>query len=257
MSINLMLIDINYNQNRYCLFDLDSNGELMQESKKKANKAVPSTTSRPKLSIKNPLEEIFISSSYSIQQPYIQVMKEGYDILSKDKSESYSAVRPRSWGKSILARIAGFISLLVILIGCITGGSILLGKQSQLIILLPFASFTLAIVGYVFVSKILSPIRVTKLYMAGSEKKPLFTISPSSGLFIFNRSYHLLDQRGKEVVVYKRPYIQSLLRIRWHAYTPKGKYIFTAIEDSLILALIRRYFGLGRFIPMTFSMSRN
>ena len=123
----------------------------------------------------------------------------------------------------------------------------------------PFLIIILTLLGiglYIFLVKFLSPKRRTTLYQGLGNEKALFTIEPSSGIFFFTREYRLKDYRGKSIMIFKRPFLQSLLRIRWNAYSRSGKYMYTAIEDSLLKAILRRYFKLAYFIPMQFHLNK-
>ena len=55
------------------------------------------------------LDEIFQSDAYSIDQPFFQILQEGYAISSSDRLERFNAVRKRSFIKSIMAKVGAFL----------------------------------------------------------------------------------------------------------------------------------------------------
>jgi hypothetical protein len=207
------------------------------------------------LNINHPFEQIFKSDSYDIEQPFFQIMQEGYTIANHDRSELFSAVRKRQHMKVLLSRSVAVVAFVVIIAGGITGSGVLL-KNSPFMAIAGFLSFVLAIIGAMFTSKTLAPKRVTTLFTKEGEGETLFKIIPASGHFYFNRKYLLVDNNDRTIIVFKRPYLSSIFRIKWHAETKSGKYLYTAIEDSLVMALLRRYLKLGWFIPLHFVLKK-
>ncbi|MEE3079946.1 MAG: hypothetical protein VX341_11455 [Bdellovibrionota bacterium] len=222
----------------------------------------------------HPLETIFTDISYEIKQPYFQIFTEGYEIRGNNSSEVYNAHRKRNWFRRSLAFMIGIFAFFatagfIVYLGMVTfvGGAInaesiksaqMTNDAQAIIPLLSFVGICLGVVSFVVVTKLLSPIRRTQLFK-GEEKvgDPLITITPSSGMFFFNRTYYLLDSNGRKVVIFKRPFLESIFRKRWHAYDKDNNYLFTAIEDSLLLAILRRYLKLGKFIPLHFDLNKN
>ena len=220
----------------------------------------PKTTSHEtnEVTLQHELQNHFLADSYKIQQPYIQIMEEGYAIESGDQKEKYRAVRPRRWGRTIVARLAG---LSAVFVSFAIGFFVLmfLGKTftgAGFLILGTLANFGLALLAGVVVSKNLSPKRVISLYQ-GPSQTPLLSVMPESGFFYFQHHYIVHDSNRRPIAQFKKSYFESFFRKKWHCYDMKGTYLFSAIEDSLILALMRRYLGLGRLIPLHFAFSKN
>ncbi len=209
------------------------------------------------------LNDLMRCDKYQIQQPYIQILKEGYAITSEDGSEHYSAVRPKRHFKSLLAKFAG---ILMAIVGAVLFSYLVFGvfkfksSSSQILSVLAGLGFFASVaLGYILTVKLLMPLRITTLHKGdtGNLGAKVFSVAPSSGVFFFNHEYYLKDGHDKPVIVFKRPYLNSLLQTKWHAYDMHGKYLFTAKEDNLILSILRRYlWGLYRFIPMHFHISK-
>ena len=209
----------------------------------------------------HPLETIFTDISYEIKQPYFQIFTEGYEIRGNNSSEVYNAHRKRNWFRRSLTFMIGIFAFFatagfIVYLGIVTfvGGAInaesvksaqMTNDAQAIIPLLSFVGICLGVVSFVLVTKLLSPIRRTQLFK-GEEKvgDSLITITPSSGMFFFNRTYYLLDSDGRKVVIFKRPFHESIFRKRWHAYDKDNNYLFTAIEDSLLLASFKKKFAI-------------
>lgn len=222
-----------------------------------AFKQPPEKSDYSTVNYSHPLENVFADTSYFVEQPFFQIFEEGYKVKGNNSDEIYSAFRRRRWARQFLARVIGVISLILCVVGSIfLGQSVTESREMAPVFFL--LGIPVGLFALMLVTKALSPIRETFLHKGEQrEGKPLMRITPSSGVFFFNREYFLMDHEGEKIASFKRPFLHSLLRIRWHAYDKDGDYLFTAIEDSLIKAILRRYLKLGRFIPLHFVLNKN
>jgi uncharacterized protein YxjI len=216
---------------------------------------------------KGTLAEIFQASSYKIQQPYIQITKEGYNIQSSDGSELYYAERSRRLFRSILANMATYLVTIVVFMGTVTllaktlpksGSPKDLDSVQQILFLIKLGScLGLSFLAGVGVKKLIAPLRVTNVYM-GKEKdgEPLFQAMPSSVFFLFTKTFSLLDENENEVVKIVRPFFPSLYRTQWKVFNENDEFIFKAQEDNIILGFLRRYLKLGNWIPLHFQFNK-
>ena len=202
------------------------------------------------------LDQIFCAESYSINQPFFQILQEGYSISSDDGRESFNAVRKRDFLKSIVGLIGACFGAMIIASSLFWGLKLFYGATStkpEAIFIPAIAAAFGLVAGYLFFSKKFAPKRVTSLYFGDEEdtKKLIFQIMPSSGHFYFNREFSLI-QNDQVRLTFKRPFINSLLRIKWEVYDENKKLLFCAFEDSWVMSILRRYFKLARLIPMHF-----
>ena len=206
----------------------------------------------------------FFADHYEIKQPFFQIFEEGYDIVSTDGRESYQATRPRSIFKNFIARFAGLIGLvatvgLTIFVASFVTG--LLGLPDDVDNLTvgfsAFAGVLLGCVTYVIVARAVAPKRVLTLADKADAKKVWLVITPASSIFLVNHKWNILDCQGKNLAVFKKNFWESLIRRKWHCHSPQGKYLYSAIEDSLVMAILRRCFGIAKYIPMHFSFQKN
>jgi len=241
-----------------------SGGIVTKSDRLQVHEVSDQSSSEMPVFIPSPLADKFRSSKYNIQQPYIQILEEGYKIQSDDQTETYHAVRPRKWFRNFLARGIGFLGLLGVFVG-FSGLSIFyLDKlkfygPNTIFYMLPLVvalSFALGFSTYLFIAKLLSSRREITLYDSNS-KQSLISIKPSSGLFIFNHTYKLYDSSGVVLACFHKNVFKSILQIQWNCSDADGKYVFSATEDSIFMGLLRRYFALGKFIPLHFNFTKS
>lgn len=89
----------------------------------------------------------------------------------------------------------------------------------------------------------------------GDEAKtqPLLRIKARSIIDI-SATYDVTDARtGEAVGAVRRKGLKSILQDEWEILDPKGRHIATAKEDSVVLALVRRF--LSNLVPQTFEVT--
>ncbi len=211
------------------------------------------------------LQGVFTADSYQIAQPFFQVFKEGYQIVSVDQRELYSAVRHRSHFKNLVSKVGAWLTAMAVfgfgivgfiaLMALVSGGSVLL-KQVFGLVLGVGVLLVLPVVVYVVVLRALAPKRKTSLTKGAEEGPEVLSIQPASGVFFFSPTYHIVDQNGKPLATFRKHFFESLFRKHWHCHDANEKYLFSAVEDSLLMALLRRFMFFGKFIPLQFSFAK-
>ncbi len=205
---------------------------------------VPNTND--KISAVSDLNRTFLSSKYQIVQPYFQVFKEGYTIVSEDNSETYAAERPRSWFKRFISKFVAWTAGITTFVFLFVFSLKLAPGEPAAII----AALLLGITVAIMTIKFTAPKR--NATVSGLEKNELFSIKPSSGHFFFNHEYNIQSKNGHVMAIFKKRFLDNFFRIHWHCYNPNGQYLFSASEDSIIMSIIRRYFIFGKYIPIHF-----
>lgn len=222
----------------------------------------PSVTMNEKISFDHDLQERFKSDKYQIDQPYFQFTAEGYTISAGDGSEKFSALRPRHLFHAFIAGLLGLFAFMFVLIGSFYYlGAQLAGmdENASTGTFMALAALVLGFGGgylaFHIVGTVCGPLRHTTVKDSTGAK--VMTIEPVSRFHIFNSEFSIHDAQGKLVATFKKNFWASIFQKRWHAHDFRGKYMFTAIEDNLLMSVLRRYLNLARFIPMHFMFTKN
>jgi hypothetical protein len=215
------------------------------------------------VTLQHPLQQVFVAGNYHIQQPFIQITQEGYQIQSEDLTEKYNAVRPRHIFRNILARLGGTVSLLATFFISLGIAVAFISKihSKPLAAFFTFAfiigGLAASVTAYIFISRLIAPKRKLSLFADSNPNQPLMTISPTSSIFLFNREFEVKDSDRKSLFYFRKNFVDSIFLKKWHAYTTDNKYLFSAKEDSLVMAMLRNYLNLGRLIPLHFNFVKN
>lgn len=93
-----------------------------------------------------------------------------------------------------------------------------------------------------FLRLLLAPYRDITIYTDESEQYPVLFIRQENKL-AFYRRYGIYDAMGGFVAEARRNTVASFWRRRWKVHTPAGELICLVEEDSLFLAILRRWLG--------------
>lgn len=119
----------------------------------------------------------------------------------------------------------------------------------------PVTLLGVALVPVVFlvVSMSARPLRHVTIYRDESRTETLLRILQDQRFAFLTRSY-TLTAAAAPLARFRKNYIHNLLRKRWYVETPAGTRLATAIEDSIVLSLLRRV--LGPFVGSLFGVLR-
>ena len=181
------------------------------------------------------LQQLFDFRTLSVRQK-LMAINQRYVVEDPDGRPRFHVVRPTLLGRYSLAVIASWIGSL-----CFTLMAVLLlfrGENLLLVIALFIAG------GYVaaFIRILLIPYRDIRVFADEAGQYPVLTISQEYKFGLSHR-YLILDALGGPVAMAVRPLIPSIWRRRWIAETLDGRPIARVQEDSIMLALLRRYLG--------------
>lgn len=89
------------------------------------------------------------------------------------------------------------------------------------------------------------------VYRDEAKQHPVMTIQARK-IMDFSATYDVTDvQTGENVGAMQRQGMKSLLRDEWHILSPEGVQIGTVMEDSMALAMVRRF--LSNLVPQGFT----
>jgi len=57
------------------------------------------------------------------------------------------------------------------------------------------------------------------------------------------RTYTVLASGGEPIAKLRKTYIHNIVRKRWYVEAPDGRRLAMAIEDSIVLSLLRRFWA--------------
>jgi hypothetical protein len=110
--------------------------------------------------------------------------------------------------------------------------------------LLTLTAFYAAVpVMFIVVFMSLRPLRHTTFYRDASRAERLLEIRQDQRVALLNRTYTARWPDGRPLARLRKNYLDNVLRKRWSIHAPDGTPLCIAIEDSIILSLLRRVIG--------------
>jgi len=181
------------------------------------------------------LQQLFDFRTLSVRQK-LMTLNQRYVVEDPNGQPRFHVLRPTLIGRYSLAVIASWIGSLAITIIAV----LILFKGGNLILVIGI----FIIGGYIssIIRVLLIPYRDIRVFADEAGQYPVLTISQENKFGLTHR-YLIQDALGGPVAMAKRPLIPSIWRRRWLAETLDGRPIARVQEDSILLALLRRYIG--------------
>jgi len=100
-----------------------------------------------------------------------------------------------------------------------------------------------AFVVFVVVSMSARPLRHVTIYRDESRAEPLLRVLQDQRVAFLTRTYTVRATTGAPIARLRKTYIDNVVRKRWYIDAPDGQRLGMAIEDSIVLSLLRRVLG--------------
>ena len=160
-----------------------------------------------------------------------------YEVWAEDGTPILYVERPTYPMRTLLAYLVAVMTTLTIM-GWSTGS--LTREGSGLIILLsvPVAAFL-----FLMISMSLRPRRHVTIYRDESRRETLLRVIQDQRVAFLTRTYTVVTSTGETLAVLRKTYLHNIVRKRWYITAPGGAPLAMAIEDSIVLSLLRRIIG--------------
>ena len=162
-----------------------------------------------------------------------------YEVWAEDGTPILYVERPTYPVRTVLAYVLAAVA-----------GLIVMAWTARLASAAGHAGPILAIVGwtaiaatFLVVSMSARPLRHVTVYRDESRREILLRVLQDQRLAVLTRTYTVVGTAGETLARFRKRYLYNILRKRWDVLTPQGVVIAMAIEDSVILSLLRRVLG--------------
>jgi len=108
--------------------------------------------------------------------------------------------------------------------------------------------FALALVGvtvatFAVVMMSVRPLRHVTVYRDSSRREPLLRVIQEQRAAVLTRTYRVVTVADEPLARLRKVYVHNLVRKRWYVEDPAGAVTALAVEDSIVLSLMRRVLG--------------
>ncbi len=163
-----------------------------------------------------------------------------YEVWAEDGTPVLYVERPTYPLRTLLAYALGALAALFVLgwLARIFGAAgPLLGPFVFLLgwIVVPFT--------FLVVSMAVRPLRHVTVFRDESRREVMLRVLQDQRVAFLARTYTVLAKTGEPLARLRKTYIHNVVRKRWYVQTPAGQPLAMAIEDSVVLSLLRRILG--------------
>ncbi len=181
------------------------------------------------------LQWLFAFHLLTVKQQLIAIAQRYY-VFDEAGAPRFYVVRPPKLGMTTMAR---FLRLVTLLAGYVLAVMTFFQTQS---IVLAIVVFLVGANLAKLVRVLLTPYRDIRVYTDETEQWQVLLISQDNKFGLYHW-YTVHDAAGQPVARAKRHLIKAIWRRGWIAETLDGRPICRVREDSLLLAILRRYLG--------------
>jgi hypothetical protein len=160
-----------------------------------------------------------------------------YEVWAEDGTPILYVERPTY---PIRTLVAFFVAIVTTLLVTGWAGAPLAreGSEGFLLLVFPLAAFV-----FFTVSMSLRPLRHVTIYRDESRREPLLRVLQDQRVAFLTRTYTIVTAAGDPLAKLKKTYLHNVIRKRWYVQSPAGAPMAMAIEDSMVLSLLRRVLG--------------
>ena len=160
-----------------------------------------------------------------------------YEVWAEDGTPILYVERPTYPVRTLAAYlVAIFVTLTVM--GLALGDMAREGHGLIIVLSVPVAAFI-----FLVVSMSLRPRRHVTIYRDESRREILLRVIQDQRLAFLTRTYTVMTAGGETLATLKKTYVDNIVRKRWYVTAPGGAPLAMAIEDSIVLSLLRRVIG--------------
>lgn len=163
-----------------------------------------------------------------------------YEVQAAEGTPILYVERPTFLLRALLAYAGGALAAMLVLIWLSTLVRSAGGNLERLIIL---AGLALAPATFVVVSMSLRPLRHVTVYRNDSRAEILLRVLQDQRFAVLTRTYTVVTVGGEVLARLRKRYVHNVIRKRWYVETATHEVVALAIEDSIVLSLLRRVLG--------------
>ncbi len=160
-----------------------------------------------------------------------------YEIWAEDGTPVLFVERPTYPIRTLVAYLLAVVGTLT-LMGWAAGALARDGSGMLVLLSVPVAAFI-----FLVISMSLRPRRHVTIYRDESRQETLLRVIQDQRVAFLTRTYTVVTAAGEPLAIFRKTYLHNVVRKRWYVSGPGGEALGMAIEDSIVLSLLRRVIG--------------
>ncbi len=163
-----------------------------------------------------------------------------YEVWAEDATPILYVERPTYLLRTVLAYLLGTIAAGVVLSWALALARAA-GEGPDALVAL--GGYALSAAAFVVVSMSARPLRHVTVYRDDSRAAILLRVLQDQRFAVLTRSYTVITAGAEVLARLRKRYVHNIVRKRWYVETAAGQVVALAIEDSIVLSLLRRVLG--------------
>jgi len=170
----------------------------------------------------------------------VLTIRSKYEVWAADGTPILYVERPTYPLRTLVAYLVGLVVGFVVLawLGGVAAAAGPLVGPLVMLLAVPATAFV-----FVVVSMSLRPLRHVTVYRDESRAEVVLRVLQDQRVALLTRTYTVLASRGEPIAKLRKTYIHNVVRKRWYVEALDGRTLAMAIEDSIVLSLLRRILG--------------
>ena len=160
-----------------------------------------------------------------------------YEIWAEDGTPVLYVERPTYPIRTLVAYLLGILVTLTVM-GWAAGAMARDDSGLSVLLSIPVAAFL-----FLLISMSLRPRRHVTIYRDESRQETMLRVIQDQRVAFLTRTYTVVTPSGETLARFSKTYVHNIIRKRWYVTGPGGEPLAMAIEDSIVLSLLRRIIG--------------
>ena len=161
-----------------------------------------------------------------------------YEVWAEDGTPIAYVERPTYPVRTLLAYAAGAIAAFIVL-GWVASAS----SNASVNALAALFGWALALAAFMVVSMSARPLRHVTVYRDDSRREILLRVLQNQRVAVLVRTYTVTTGAGTTLARLGKSHLHNIVRKRWTIADPEGRLQALAIEESIVLSILRRVLG--------------
>lgn len=185
------------------------------------------------------LDPVFARDSFLLRQKHLSI-NEKYAVWDETGTALLFVERPAHLMRNILALLAAAAAAMAVFTLVAFTYQLLPEGLRDLYVTLGVLTGIIAIFA---VYIMLEQKRHVEFYRDEQRGEKLLRVIQDTKIQLLNATYTVTDAGGKSIGTFSKNYLWDIIFKRWECRDPRGKLLFKVQEDSVIKAILRRFFG--------------
>jgi hypothetical protein len=166
-----------------------------------------------------------------------------YEVQGSDGVPILHVERPTYPFRTFFAYVLGTFAAMLTLVWITTLVRSLGRDIEGLFVLAGLAGLVLAPAAFLVVSLSVRPLRHVTVYRDESRAETLLRVLQDQRWAFLTRTYTVVTAGGEVLARLRKRYVHNVIRKRWYVEALTGQVVALAIEESIVLSLLRRVLG--------------